>query len=589
MMMQTLRLMEKYGFSIEEVDMITGSPLGGPNTATFRLSDMVGIDTLMHASKNSYDNCPNDEARDTCKPPAFLTKMVEQKMLGDKTGKGFYAKTPEKKILALDLKTFEYHDKLEPRFDCVRAAKSYTNPGARILTMMTYGAEDKVSKFSRELMLGAAAYALNRVGEVADDIPTIDNALKWGFAKEVGPIELLDVVGCDKAARMMQDVGIKVPKLLEEVINTTGRIYEPAIDGSTIFFDVAQKKMKTETPDPAVIGLGVLRSQGLVVRENVNARLLNLGDGVLCCELDAKMVPTMNPVDDYIISMMQQAKELCDSGKFKALVISNQASNFCAGAQLQMILELCKAKKWKLIEAVSRDLQEINVGLYHAGFPVVTAPHGMTLGGGLEITLAGHKRVPYTELYCGLVEVGVGLIPAGGGCMGLLRQFQQVLAKANPGPMAVTMKAFENIGFGKVSMSAHDAIDKGLLAKDTTVIAYNKDRQVALAKQVALDMLKDFKPIPKEDLILPGRGGYWVIDENVDGFVVAGTITEHSAKIAKIHANGLTGGENASPVNPVSEEYILELEREAFVKLCAEPMSQERMSHMLKKGKPLIN
>jgi len=301
---------------------------------------------------------------------------------------------------------------------------------------------------------------VNRFGRSSphhDKLEPRFDCVRWGFAKEVGPIELLDVVGCDKAARMMQDLGIKVPKLLEEVISTTGRIYEPAIDGSTIFFDVKEKKMKTEKPDPTVIGLGVLRNQGLVVRENINARLLNLGDGVLCCELDAKMVPTMNPVDDYIISMMQQAKELCDSGKFKALVISNQASNFCAGAQLQMILELCKAKKWKLIEAVSRDLQEINVGLYHAGFPVVTAPHGMTLGGGLEITLAGHKRVPYTELYCGLVEVGVGLIPAGGGCMGLLRQFQQVLAKANPGPMAVTMKAFENIGFGKVSMSAHDS------------------------------------------------------------------------------------------------------------------------------------
>ena len=297
----------------------------------------------------------------------------------------------------------------------------------------------------------------------------------------------------------------------------------------------------------------------------------------------------MNPVDDYIISMMQQAKELCDAGKFKALVISNQAQNFCAGAQLQMILELCKAKKWKLIEAVSRDLQEINLALHHANFPVVTAPHGMTLGGGLEITLGGQKRVPYTELYCGLVEVGVGLIPAGGGCLGLLKQFQQSLAKQNPGPMAIVMKAFDNIGFGKVSTSAADAIDKGLLAQETTVIAYSKDLQIAVAKKVALDMLKDFKPIPKVELILPGRGGYWVVDENVDGLIVSGNITPHGAKIAKIQANVRTGGEKASPAHPVSEDYILELEREAFVKLCAEPMSQERMAFMLKKGKPLIN
>jgi 3-hydroxyacyl-CoA dehydrogenase len=454
---------------------------------------------------------------------------------------------------------------------------------------MTYGAEDKVSRFSRELVLGAAAYALNRVGEIANDIPTIDNALKWGFAKEVGPIEILDTIGCERAARMMGEHGIRVPKLLEEIVAKTGRIYEPAVDGSTVFFDLKSKTMHAEKPDAKAIALNVLKNNGGIVRENINARLLDLGDGVLCCELDAKMVPTMNPVDDYIISMLQQAKALCDQGDFRALVISNQAQNFCAGAQLQMILELSKAKKWKLIEQVSRELQEINLALYHARFPVVTAPHGMTLGGGLEITFAGQKKVPYTELYCGLVEVGVGLIPAGGGCMGLLRQLQRVTAAQNPGPMALVMKAFENIGFGKVSMSAHDAIDKGLLAADDTVIAFSKDRQIAQAKQVALEMLRGFTPIPTVEITLPGRGGFWLLDENIDGFVTSGTITPHSAKIAKIHANVLTGGESASPVRPVSEERLLELEREAFVELCGEPMSQERMAFMLKKGKPLIN
>ena len=550
---------------------------------------MVGIDTLVHAAQNQHDNCPDDEARSIQDPPAFLKKMVEEKMLGDKTGKGFYAKTPDRKILALDLKTFSYRPKADPKADCVRVAKNYATAPGRILSMMRYGAEDKISRFSRELVLSSAAYALNRVGEISDDIPTIDNAMKWGFAKEVGPIEILDHIGCERAANMMQEHGIKVPKLLEEIVGKTGRCYSPTHDGGVAYYDIAKKAVRHDPPEAGVINLSVLKDSGKIVRENINARLIDLGDGVLGAELDAKMVPTMNPVDDYIISALQQAKALCEKGDFRALVVSNQAANFCAGAQLQLILDLSRQKRWKEIELVSRDLQEINLALRHAGFPVVTAPHGMTLGGGLEITFGGQKRVPYAELYCGLVEVGVGLIPAGGGCTQLVTQFARIMARGNPGPMPPVMKAFELIGFGKVSSSADAAIDMGLLAADDTVIAYNKDRQIAQAKQVALDMLKSFKPIPKVELILPGPGGYYVMEESIEGFKIAGTITEHSAKIAKIHAKVLTGGEKASLCNPVPEEYLLELEREAFLKLCGEPMSQERMAAMLKTGKPLIN
>ncbi len=588
-MMKTLKLMEKYGLSIEEVDMVTGPPLGNPKTATFRLSDMVGIDTLVHASMNSCENCPEDEEREIMRPPEFLSQMVEKGLLGSKTKKGFYTRTPDKQFLTLDLETFEYRPQTKPKSDCVRYAKNQATPAGRVVNMLTYGEEDRICRFSRELVLASAAYALNRVGEIADDIVTIDNALKWGFAKEIGPIEVLDHIGLEKAASMMEDSGIEVPALLQDAISTTGRLYEPHPDGGVTYFDAKEKTLKSEPPKKGVIDLEVLKNKGKIVRENINARLIDLDDGVLLCELDAKMVPAMNPVDDYIISMMMQAKAMCDAGKFRALVISNQAPNFCAGAQLQLILELAKRKMWQEIEMVSSLLQDINVSLYHADFPVVTAPHGMTLGGGLEITYAGQKRVPYTELYSGLVEVGVGLIPAGGGCLQLVRQFQRMMERKNPGPMPPVMKAFELIAFGTVSSSASDAMDKGLLAPNTTVLAYNKPRQIAQAKQVALDMVDGFEPIPAEDFILPGTGGYNVMEDSIDGFHRAGKISAHSAKIAKLHAKVLTGGDKASPVDPISEKEMLTLEREAFLSLCGEPMSQERMAHMLKKGKPLIN
>ncbi len=589
MMMKTLRLMEKFGLSIEEVDMVTGPPLGNPKTATFRLSDMVGIDTLVHAAMNSYESCPDDESRDDLKPPDLLMQMVERKLFGSKTKKGFYTRTRDKKFLTLDPKTFEYRPQTTPKSDCVRYAKTFSTPPERIVAMLTYGDDDRVSQFSRELVLAASAYALNRVGEIADDILTIDNALKWGFAKEVGPIEILDHIGLDRAARMMETSGIEVPALLHEAISTTGRFYESHPQGGATYFDIESKHMKSEPPKDGVLDISVLKNSGKIVRENVNARLIDLADEVLLCELDAKMVPTMNPVDDYIISMMRQAKEICDSGDFKALVISNQAANFCAGAQLQLILELAKAGRWKEIESVSKELQDINLALFHASFPVVTAPHGMTLGGGLEITYSGQKRVTYNELYCGLVEVGVGVVPAGGGCLQLLRQLQQKMARANPGPMPPVMQAFDLIGFGRVSTSASDAIDKGLLSRESTILAYSKSRQIAEAKRVALEMLEGFEPIELEELILPGKEGYNVMEDTIDGFARAAKITAHSAKIAKHQARVLTGGELASIVSPVSEEYVLDLEREAFLQLCGEPMTQERMAHMLKKGKPLIN
>ncbi|MGC4121911.1 MAG: 3-hydroxyacyl-CoA dehydrogenase NAD-binding domain-containing protein [Myxococcales bacterium] len=587
-LMWTLELARKYDLTVEEVDLITGEVLARPKSATFRLCDMVGIETLSHASKNSYDHCPDDPDRKLFEPPAYIAKMIEMKLLGDKTGKGFYQKPKADKggsgdegapkkggkpdLLALDLKTLEYRPKTEPKSDCVRYAKTFSKPADRLVAMCTYGEDDRVSRFARELVLGCAAYAFRRVGEVADDVETVDNAIKWGFGHEVGPIEALDALGLHRALRMMEAAGIAVPEGLRTIAEERGRVY-PA---------------EPKAPPARILSLAWQRSQGKVVRENLNARLVDLGDQVLGVELDAKMVPTMNPVDDYMMAMMEQAHEEVSSGRFKALVVANQAANFCAGAQLNAVLELAKGQKFDQLERMAAMLQKVNLMNLHAPFPVVTAPHGMTLGGGLEIALGGQARVAAAELYAGLVEVGVGVIPAGGGCYLLLRQLINRSAKANPGPMPPVMAAFDLIGFGKVSTSAFDAQEKGLLAK-TDVICFSKDEQVRQAKELALKMLPGHKAIEQQALTLPGPNGYLVMEDSIESFVRQGKITPYSARIAKVQARILTGGPTASPAHPVSEETLLGLEREGFVELCAEKPTQERIAFMLKKGKPLIN
>lgn len=589
MIMKTFELMQKYNFSVEEIDVITGTPLANPKTASCRLSDMVGIDTLVHAATNSYENCPDDEENNTFKPPEFLAKMVEQKMLGDKTKQGFYKKIkkPKYQKFALDLKTLEYKPAKKYSNDVIRVAKTYAKPEDKVKAMVL-GGDDPVALYSKEIVLGSAVYALNRVGEISDDIATIDNAMKWGFGKKVGPIEALDIFGAEKAAVMIEDLGMKVPKLLTEIINTTGKVTDTSV-GRKYYYTPVSKTMEKEKLISGAIMLKHLKAENRIVRENLNTRLIDLGDGVLCLELDAKMVPNMNPVDDYVISMMEQAHEECGpDGDFRALVISNQAENFSAGAQLQLILEFSRDKKYDELTEITERFQNANFANWHANFPVVTASHHLTLGGGMEITLGAQRRVALAEFYGGLVEVGVGLLPGGGGCVMLLGQFLREMAKAQPGLMPPVFKAFELIGFGKVSMSAHQAMEMGFLTK-RDVIELSPDLQIAKAKEVALAMLDDFKPNPQFEYVLPGKEGYLVMSDNIDGFVVAGQITPHSAKIAKVQAKVLTGGDKANYLTPVSEKYMLELERDAFLKLCGEPMSQARMAYMLKKGKPLIN
>lgn len=590
-MLKTVELAQKFRLSIEAVDQITGPPLGNPKTATFRLSDMVGLDTLLHAAENSWRNAPKDVLIGELEPPAIVRTLVEQKRLGDKTGEGFFKKVGKGQVLTLDLETLEYRPKKEARSDAVRVAKTYSRPADRVRAMVE-GGDEPAAAFARELVLWSGAYALDRVGEVCDDIATIDDSMRWGFGRDLGPIQCLDAVGLPRAAELMGEVGVPVPRLLEQALSKGLRsFYGEEPDGRTTVFDPKAGARAALPDDPNVLSLArVKRRPGAVVRENVNARLLDLGDGVLLCELDVKMVPNLNPVDDYVLAMLEQAHEEVESGRFRALVIGNQAPGFCAGANLKRVLELARAGDTKTIEAMARKLQEVNLRNYHAPFPVVAAPHGMTLGGGLEIALGAQVRVAASELYCGLVEVGVGLVPAGGGCLRLLQlQSRRRNKRGNPlGAMQNALAAFDLIGFGKVSTSAEDAQDKGLIDPNDVVVR-SKDEQLRVAKEVALKRLEGFVPNPVEPVPQPGLGGYLVMEDTINGMLRAGKIGPHAATIAKVQARILSGGKDADMSRPSSEEHILALEREGFLELVVQPGTQARIQHMLEKGKPLFN
>ena len=584
-MMKTLHLLDKYGFDVETIDALTGPPIGNPKSAVLRLSDMIGLDTIEHVALNVYDNCPDDECRDVFQPPAWMRRMIAENKHGDKTGQGFYQKTASRQILALDLKTWQYRPLNSPQLAEVQASKRCRDAGQRV-KMMCSGISP-FNQFCCELVLSTAAYSLQRVGEIAADIVTIDNALKWGFNREIGPIESLDAIGWQQAATDMRRLGIEVPALLEEIGANSGTVYRRDQDSIVAGYDPATQKMQEIPIPPQTIFLTRL-SQDKVVAANSSARLLDLDEGVLLLQLANAAVPTMNPVDDAVLSLLGELPNLVKEKGFRAVVIGNQSDNFCAGAQLQMILGCCQAEDWDQVERISRLFQQANMALYHADFPVVVAAHGMTLGGGMEIALAGSKRVALAEFYGGLVEVGVGLLPGGAGNLLLLLQFIDALAAEKPNPMVPVTKAFELIAYGTVSTSADDAIEKGLLSRDD-VIVVSKDEQIYHAKQIAIAMSANYCPRPPRQISLPGPDGYQVIAGDIDNLLVSGKLTEHSAVIAKKQAYVLTGGPEASPQRLISEQQLLDLERQAFVELCQTSKTQERMASMLKNKKPLIN
>ncbi|MBI2340669.1 MAG: 3-hydroxyacyl-CoA dehydrogenase/enoyl-CoA hydratase family protein [Deltaproteobacteria bacterium] len=584
------------GLTVEEVDKIAGPATGRPKSAAFRTADMAGIDTIVHVAKNTYELCPADEEREIFKIPLLLEKIIENKWFGDKTGQGFYKKTKsaegKKEILSLDLKSLEYKPQIKVRYDSLGLVKGIDDPGCRIRTMVN--APDAAGQFAWKLTRDTLVYAANRIPEIADDIVNVDNAMKWGFNWDLGPFETWDLLGVKEVTERLKKEGRAIPKLASRVLEKGSGTFYKKDNGKKLYFDAASSTYKAIPTRPNHLVIQTLKEQKRELKSNAGASIIDLGDGVLCVEFHTKM----NAIDGDIGQMLNDAIDLVESGNnYQGLVLSNDGPNFSAGANLMLLWLESQQKNWSAIEGLVKGFQDVCMRMKHFKKPVVVAPFGLALGGGCEVSMACYSARMYGELYMGLVEVGAGLIPGGGGNKMLLLNIEEALkakgAKGwagieDGGPFPKVQKVFETVAFAKVSMSCKEAVGYNYMKKSDR-ISLSRDSLLHDAKQDVLEYAKGYQAVPvREDILVPGSGGKQALLSGVKGFLAQGVISEHDALIAGKLAHVLTAG-GLPTQGYVSEQYLLDIEREVFLQLCGEEKSQARMQALLMTGKPLRN
>ncbi len=594
--MRTMKEMLDEDYSIEEVDAIVGPPMGRPKTAAFRTADLVGLDTLMHVTQNCFDNLPDDEAREIFEPPAFVKKMIENKQLGNKTRGGFYKKDKEKGLLVIDHKTGEYRPKEKVRIDSIGVAKNTENLADRLKAFVA--ADDRAGKFAWNVSSDSLIYAGMRIPEIADDIVQVDNGMKWGFNWEMGPFEAWDAIGVTESCERMKKEGKSLPPIAEALLASGGKSFYKEEDGKKMYFDLASKGYKPIPVDPMEIDLGALKKAGREIEGNSSASLIDLGDGVLCCEFHTKM----NTIDGDLVAMINRGLDLCDeSDDWKGMVIGNQGEHFCAGANLMLVyMSIQQAKgledpkeveaMWEALDGSVKDLQDALQRCTYSSKPVVAAPFGMALGGGMEVSMGADAICAHADLFMGQVELGVGVIPGGGGNKELLiRHLEGIPEKAqNVSLIPYLQLVFEAIGMAKVSMSAHEAQALNFL-RPTDKIVTNKSHLLGAAKNMVLGMaLAGYTQPMERKLSLPGEMGFGTFKMVIDSMAKQHQITEYEQEMATKLSRVLTGGKT-SPTVPVSEQYLLDLEREVFIDLCKQEKTQERMQFFLMNNKPLRN
>jgi 3-hydroxyacyl-CoA dehydrogenase len=586
-MMATVHAMEEMGLTPTEVDQITGKAIGHASSATFRTADLVGLDVLAHVNKNLYPAIPEDEDRDVFQMPEFLTKMLDKNLLGDKTGGGFYKKSKDaegkRQILELDFATGEYKPQEKAKFPSLDATKHIEDLAKRIKALVW--SNDKVGEFLWKTMTRTFIYAANRIPEIADTIVEIDEAIMWGFGWEIGVFETWDAIGVKESVEKMRAEGRKVPANVEKMLESGATSFYKEENGQRYFFDFRANEYKEVPAKQGVIILKSVKDRTGVIKKNSGASLIDLGDGVACLEFHSKM----NSIGGDTVQMMNFAVSEVEQN-FKGLVVGNQGGNFSAGANIMLLLLAAQEEEWDDINLMVRALQNAVMRLRYSAKPVVTAPYGLTLGGGCEITMHGDKVRAAAETYIGLVEVGVGLIPAGGGTKELTMRAMDAAKKTpDADPLAFLKKTFELIGMGKVATSAQEAKAWGIL-RPSDSISMNGNRLIADAKQevLNLDAAGYVQPVERADILALGEQGQAAMKLALYMMRKGGFISEHDELIGKKLAKVMSGGD-LNHTSFVSEQYLLDLEREAFLSLCGERKTQERIAAMLKTGKPLRN
>ncbi|MGH9713680.1 MAG: 3-hydroxyacyl-CoA dehydrogenase NAD-binding domain-containing protein [Candidatus Acidiferrales bacterium] len=590
-MLNVLHQMQALDMTIEEVDACTGPAIGQPKSATFRTGDIVGLDVLVHVVRNIYENIPNDESREMWRVPAFVEEMMKRGWLGDKTGGGFYKrvkKEGDKEILTLDWKTLEYRARQKAKFGSIEAGKGIEDTRERLRGLVAPALDgkggDKASRFLWSCLSENCLYAARRVPEIANSIVDVDRAMRWGFAWELGPFEDWDAIGVEKMAAALEREGRHMPPIIGKVLASPKKSFYEYEKGSTRHFDLAANSLQPVPEPPGIIILKSLKDRTGVVQTNSGASLIDLGDGVVCCEFHSKM----NSIGGDLVAMIHAGINRLGT-EFEAMVIANQASNFSVGANLMLVLVTAQEGEWDDIHMAVRQFQRCNMAIKYAPRPVVAAPQGMALGGGCEISLHSARIHAAAEAYIGLVETGVGLIPGGGGTKEMLIRANEHSAGGEDLDLFHALKPiFENIAMAKVSTSGEEARSLGFL-RPSDLIAMNRDRQVADAKETALAMVRAgyHPPAPAEIRVL-GEEFLSAAKLAIHILVRGEFATEHDGVVQRKLANILAGGSLSAP-QTVSEQYILDLEREAFVSLCGERKTQERIAHTLKTGKPLRN
>ena len=583
-MMAIMNAMEKLDLTVDEIDALTGPVVGRPKSATFRTGDVVGIDTLVKVAKGVADNCPNDEAKEQFNIPSWLNKMVENNWLGDKTGQGFFKKTKsaggEKEILTLNLKTLEYGARQKPKFATLETAKPIEDLKTRIKALCA--GTDKAGEFYRLFHYNLFSYISHRIPEISDELYRVDDGMMAGFGWEIGAFESWDVLGVAKTTEAMKATGHKVAPWIDEMIASGASSFYKVENGKRLYYDVSSKSYKTMPGADAFIVMKNFENE--TVWKNSACRTYHLGGDVLGLEWYTKM----GSIGGEVLEGIQKSIALAEA-KYKGLVIANDGSNFSAGANVAMIFMMAIEQDYDEIDMAIRQFQNTMMRVRYSGIPVVLAPHGLALGGGCEMSLHADKVIAAAETYTGLVEVGIGVIPGGGGTKEFVLRAADEVHSGEPETIPLQNR-FLTIATAKVATSAKEAYDLGIYRNGIDTVCMNQGRRIAEAKQAVIDLFDDgyVMPVQRTDIKVLGRSMLGAMHAGINGMWRGKYATDHDVTVGKKLAYVMCGGDLSEPTL-VSEQYLLDLEREAFLSLTAEKKTLERIQSILKTGKPLRN